>query len=96
MSNPLNGIDFDRWYVVVIVISLVVLLACVVARQPTYSLIAVGVLLFGIGELIQHPMRQALIPRGIITNRTRQWSVFGTLWNIAGIAAAARGVYLLL
>lgn len=95
MSNPLNGIDFDRWYIVVIVIALVVLLACIVARQPTYTLIALGALLYGVGELIQHPRRQTVFPGGILTDRTRQWSVFGTLWNIAGLAAAARGVYLL-
>lgn len=95
MSNPLNGIDFDRWYVVVIVISLVVLLACIVAKQPTYTLIAAGVLLFGLGELIQHPLRQAFVPGGIMNIRTRKWSVFGALWNIAGLAAAAYGIYLL-
>ncbi|PZU59802.1 MAG: hypothetical protein DI547_04825 [Sphingobium sp.] len=93
MSNPFDKIDFDRWPTVWVAISVVVLLACIAVKDRTGSIIAVGSLIFGMGELRNHPMRQRLIPGGIITSRRRLNSPFGLLLDAIGILLIAYGIY---
>lgn len=60
MSNPLAGIDTDRWYLLVIVASIIGLIASIAAHERTYVAAAFGCLLFGIGEVINHPYQEKL------------------------------------
>ena len=88
MSNPLNGIDTDRWYLVWIVVSVLGLGGAMAVKEPRYVGIAFGALLFGMGELINHPKRQSIHPGWMITNRSRSPSLLGNIVVYAGLLIA--------
>lgn len=93
MADPLGSVDFDRWYIAWLVISLVLLIACIAAHERQYSLLALGSLVFGMGELINHPRRQSFHPGFKITDRSRLNSLFGILLDAIGVALMATAAY---
>jgi hypothetical protein len=93
VNNPLKDLDVDRWYLVLLVLSMLELIASIFAKERIYTGLCFGMLLFGMGELINHPMRQMIVPRGIITSHTRRWTFIGTVFDIAGVLVTAWFAY---
>lgn len=94
VSNPLENIDFDRWDVVWIVASLVALVTCIAAKERNGAIMATGLLIFGLGELKNHPHRQTIYDdRIVVTSRRRLNSPFGLLLDTLGIGILGWGIY---
>lgn len=85
VSNPLRGANFDMWYHLWIICALLVLMASIVSGQNLWALGALGGLLFGIGELRNHPKRTTVVHDWKIEDRRRSPSFFGVLLNIIGV-----------
>ncbi|MCA1199154.1 hypothetical protein K9B35_14345 [Sphingomonas sp. R647] len=85
MSNPLNGIDADRWYLVWLAVSVVLLVASIAADKPLYAGLCAGLTAIGMGETINHPLRQGFVPGYEVTIRTRSPKFLGWLLDIVGV-----------
>lgn len=101
MSNPLAGIDTDRWYLVWIICCMLGLTGAMLAKEPRYVGVAFGLLLFGMGELINHPLRHAYWHdgydiRATKTMRSRKNSILGLLVAGVGLVIAVWNGYRLL
>ena len=85
MDNPLKEIDFDRWYVVLLAVATIALVASIAAKERLYTGLSFGFILIGIGELINHPMRVRFNAFIKITSRRRLPSLLGNLIDAAGL-----------
>lgn len=85
MSNPLSGIDTDRWYLVWLVVSVVLLVASIAADKQLYAGLCAGLVAIGMGETFNHPRREGFVPGFKITIRTRSPRLFGWLLDLIGV-----------
>ncbi len=97
MGNPFSGLDADRWYLLWIAASLLGLLGAMAAKEPRYVGVAFGCVLFGFGELINHPKRMRIGHDGYqvrfeITDRTRKNSVLGVGMILLGLLFAGYNI----
>lgn len=93
MSNPLSGLNFDRWWNVWVAVSTVALIACIASKERLFAGMALGSVIYGIGELANHEPRERILPGWHITSRARRWTAFGTFLNLLGLAIAIRCAY---
>lgn len=85
LHNPLRGLDVDRWYLVLIVLSMIGLVASIVAKERVYTGLCFGFVLIGMGELINHPLRKSFGNGFEYVSRRRMWRPHGIAFDLAGV-----------
>lgn len=97
-SNPLSALTIDSWYKIIPAIGAVTLvLSLTVEIKPLPNLLvllcSIGAIFIGIGEWINHPL-QTQVGRGMkITSRNRINTISGNVWDFAGLAITAFGLF---
>ena len=90
----------DEWYKAVIAAGAVIAVPAITVGHRPALICAIGLLLFGVGEFINHPFRSRIIQdgwvRGVASGRARDPKPFGVLLDVVGLALFAWGVVLLL
>jgi hypothetical protein len=66
-SNPLSNLKIDYWYKAVLVVSIPLLILSLTvelkgAENTTVLLFSLGALFIGMGEWINHPVQQQILP----------------------------------
>jgi len=89
-QNPLSSLKIDYWYKIFPVIGAVTLILSLTVEMKGISnifvqLLSVGVIFFGVGEWINHPLQTKLIGLGKITSYNRINTRAGNLWDVIGI-----------
>lgn len=98
MDNPTTKFALDHWYKVLMAGGLLVLCltgAGLLKEFPTAAtaLVALGTFFIGMGEWINHPLRTAVHPRGIVTGHPRNASAPGVFFDLLGGALLLFGLY---
>ena len=88
MSNPLKGVDYDRWYVVFIVMAFMGCMGALAAGKMLVLGLCFGFLLIGFGELIMHPVQRTYIGHWEIEGMPRRWYAGGILFDVLGAVVA--------
>lgn len=90
-------LKIDAWYSVMLVLSAFILLLSLtmnlkVSDQAIVQLASLGGVFIGLGEIINHPMQQAILSRNIITGPLKvsgkPWkpTVLGIIFDFIGLA----------
>jgi hypothetical protein len=92
--------ESDRWYIPLTAAGGAIATAAVaVLGDSQYGravfLIGFGLALVGAGEWQQHQRQEYLLPGGKAVAFPRRWRPLGVLLDACGIAALARGAYLI-
>lgn len=93
MSNPLQGINFDRVHQLMIAIALAAFLGAMFADKMLIAGIAAGVMTFGVGEVANHQPRETWFTHGKITSRTRLNTPMGVFLCGIGLIMTGWFVY---
>jgi hypothetical protein len=102
MTNPLPTLQVDTAYKGVIAVSAVVLIAALAVNNAAVAIIALGFLVIGFGEWINHPKRSGYVPPSAynpamtVTSTARDPSAFGLLVDGMGGLLILLGLYHLL
>lgn len=92
-SKGWDGLDTRQWWFGVLVIAGPAFVAAVTTGRATLAIVTAGVVVWAIGEWVQHPYQQ-FRRDGIIGNSYhRRWNVFGTLLDLSGIGLVALGIF---
>lgn len=104
--DALKNFTSDRWYKMVIAVSVFFLFVSLVVPlqvvpNAAVILMSFGGFVFGIGEWINHPKRASLFNAGggtigTATRYSREWHPGGIFLDAAGIALFAWGCYILI
>jgi hypothetical protein len=97
--NPLGNLKLDAWYSIVIAVSAAALLIALGTKEHGIALVALGALLFGIGEMINHPRVTRYVPQtiespgflGVGHPRDPRW--LGLVVDVIGLAVIGLGIY---
>ena len=97
-SNPLSNLKIDRWYKILPVIGAVTLVLSLtvemkVSDNLTVLVASIGVILFGIGEWINHPLQVRMVGAYKITSYNRVNTFWGNLWSMFGVGLIIYAVY---
>jgi hypothetical protein len=89
MSDFFSGLKIENWWHAVTIVGgcgVVASSAIPVGDLPRQDVLLFffGILLFGIGQWINHPIQQRIIPQGIITGYYRNPSKLGVFFEIVG------------
>lgn len=105
MSNPLHNLKIDYWYKAALVVGAVVLITALTVElkgveNSIVQLIALGTILVGIGEWINHPLQTQIVPP---SPRNPTWlkgegylrknSALGLLFVISGVGFIGLGIW---
>lgn len=96
MSEPsgmLGGISFKHWFTGWIAVSAAALIGSIAAHERDFALIAVGSLLFGFGQWVNHPVQTGIGHGYITTGYPRSSKPFGLLLEGLGLLVIAIGIY---
>jgi hypothetical protein len=99
MDNPLSNLQIDTWYKGIIIIAAAALIVLLTVDKPAIALVALGFLLIGIGEWINHPTRYAYRsptftePGMMIESTARQPTLFGWIVDAIGLGLIGLGAY---
>lgn len=105
MSNFLSRLEIDYWYKAVLVVAVGFLALSLTVEfkgveNAHIALISLGCALIGLGEWINHPLQQAIMPPsssypgwGKLSGHPRRNTFLGNLLLIGGIAIDGLGVY---
>ncbi len=107
MQNPMAKLVLDHWYKVMIGIGGFVFLLNGAGLLPAYptgatALIAIGVFLWGIGEWINHPYQEILLPGNFgqaiakLSGHPRKASGLGIIFDVIGLGSIAFGIFKIL
>ena len=96
MQNPLDKINLDAWYKVVMVVGIFVFAlsgAGILKEFPVVptALISLGMFFIGLGEWINHPLQHTVRPGFIGRGYPRRQSFAGIVFDILGIALIGYG-----
>lgn len=97
VSNPLGNLKIDNWYKALLVIGSCVFLVSLSTEvkgieNSVVQLISLGCILFGLGEWINHPYQEIIVPGGKISGYPRKNKVGGIVFDIIGIIFVIFGV----
>lgn len=95
-SNPLSNLAIDYWYKAVLVIATCVLIAALSVEMQgvennVVQLLAMGLILVGLGEWINHPLQVSIAPAYKITSYRRSSSFGGNLLDLIGVVLMVIG-----
>ncbi len=104
MDNPLSKLALDYWYKVLMVVGFVVFLLAGTGTLAAFpaaptALISLGVFFIGLGEWINHPLKEALVagnvffPPGKISGHPRSPRALGYLFDLLGAISIIVGIY---
>ncbi len=90
-NNPLSTLKIDYWYKMLPVIGTILLIISLTFELKDVSntmvqVISVGVIFFGIGEWINHPLQTGIVSGYKLTSYNRVNKLSGNLWVILGIS----------
>lgn len=92
----------DEWYKAAIAAGAVIAVPAVTTGNTPAFLCGVGLVLFGVGEFINHPRRSQLLGNefgdvvGTRTSRARDPRLFGYALDVGGLALLVYGISLLI
>ena len=92
----------DEWYKATIAGGAVIAVPAITVGNDTALICAIGLLLFGVGEFINHPFRSGFIYNeyggvaGTMKGRSRRPKTFGIALDILGIGLLLYGIVRLL
>lgn len=99
-ADVVRNLVLDHWYKVVIALASVVLVLSLTLplQFPNKAVfaMALGALIFGFGQWINHPLQTQLGPGVKITSYNRKARLSGVLTELGGVVIFALGLYLLL
>lgn len=98
MTNPLQNLTIDNWYKGIFVLGacVLVLALSVELKNISNNLVqcaALGFILIGIGEWINHPLQTKFVPGFKLTSYNRLPSILGTLFDILGLIIIMVGIW---
>jgi len=89
MTNPLSGLKIEHWWHAFTILggagmigALAIRSDCSLQRDPFFAFF--GLFLFGVGQWINHPIKQTLISGGILTTHQRHAYPLGIVFEILG------------
>jgi len=86
----------DEWYKAVIAAGAVLAVPAITVQNGPALTFATGLLLFGIGEFINHPFRTTLVrdglTTGVISGRKRSSKPFGLALDVVGLGLCIWGL----
>jgi hypothetical protein len=98
MSDPLSRLRIEHWWHAFTALGAAGTVAALafdpnVISQKDALLFSFGLFLFGIGQWINHPRSQSVIPGFIVTSHHRQPSFVGAAFEIFGFVAICSSLY---
>lgn len=98
MSNPLSSLKIDHWWHAFTATGAAGFIAAIAVEpksipQRDLILLSLSLLLFGVGQWINHPIQQSIHPRGICTGYPRRTHLLGFLLEILGCVIFAVEVF---
>jgi hypothetical protein len=98
MSDPLSRLKIEHWWHAFTVAGAAGIVASLafnpkVVGQKDALLLSVGFFIFGVGQWINHPRNQGVIPGFIITSHHRQATLLGVCFEIVGLVAIIVATY---
>jgi len=96
-SNPLGNLAIDYWYKALLVIGTCVLIASLSTEMKgvencVVQLISLGGIFIGLGEWVNHPLQEVLVPRGKLTGYPRKNKAGGNALDTLGVILVIIGV----
>lgn len=94
----MKGLALDAWYKLMTAAGLVLAVASVAAKYPPTILVGLGMVLFGIGEMVNHRTEEAIFPATAYmpslkaTREVRSARIGGVLLDAVGIILGAAGL----
>lgn len=99
-ENPLSGLKIDYWYKILPVLGAIGLIISLTTNvkifdNETVALISIGIIFIGIGEWINHPLKERVhvSMRYKITDYNRSNTFWGNLWDVLGLLIIASALY---
>lgn len=93
----MNGFKLDHWWVGLVAAGIAVMAAAKLAPDPkAFVAIGLGLLLFGIGEWMNHPQKSDIVMgmggRWQVTGHPRSPSLGGNVFSLMGLLLLGGGV----
>ena len=87
--------EFDdrHWWTAIVIFGSGFLVASVIVKEYNLVVIALGIVVLGLGESYSHPMQINVRPNVIATSYPRKFSWLGLLLDVTGLALIATGIY---
>jgi len=89
MSNPLSNMKIEHWWHAFTILGGAGMIGAfafhsdrAIQRDAFFAFF--GIFLFGVGQWINHPIKQTLIPGGILTAHHRHSSFLGICFELLG------------
>jgi len=95
-----KGLDERMWWMGMVLVGTAGWIGAIAAGRDEWALLALGVVIMGFGEWVQHPLLTRLHPPsaefpggGTSSGYPRRVTAFGLVLNLLGAALFAAGVY---
>ena len=87
--------EFDdrHWWTAIVIFGSGFLVASVIVKEYNLVVIALGIVVLGLGEFYSHPMQINVRPNVVVTSYPRKLSWLGLLLDVTGLALIATGIY---
>jgi len=89
----LKNLDLRHWWIAVVASGIAFTTAAIAAQFVPMIFLGLGLLLFGIGEWIDHPIQTQLGPNFKVTSYPRHTTVLGFILDAVGIGLMCVGLY---
>lgn len=89
----LKDIDMRQWWVAVVAAGVALATASAAAHLVPALFVGLGAVAFGVGEWINHPLLERIVPGYKITGYPRAPKVSGVFLDLVGAVLFAFGIY---